>query len=109
MGVTVDVPPGVLKKARREWDEAAENLDGQWRRLHRVDTGGLSSEVVVAFERYRETWVDELKADHRKAVRFHEALEGVDADFTVTDTQEAERLRDLLPWRYRNATITDSP
>ena len=105
MAVTIEVPAGVLKAARREWDAAAETIGTQWRRLHRVSPAGLSPPVAAAFRAFRESWVDELKHSQHRATAFTEALADAGTDFAFTDTRAAERARGLLPWTYHDARL----
>ncbi len=105
MTVTLDVPSGALQAARSGWSDASEDLDHQWRRLHRVGTGRLAPAVASALEAFREVWVDELKATHRRAEGFVEAIDDTGADLTVTDRSQARLVRGLLSWDHRNAPI----
>lgn len=108
VGVRIEVPPGVLKAARQEWETAADDLDGEWRGLHKLATGNLSPEVAAALETFRENWVDQLKSAHGKAERYSEALSSTETDLTATDRDQAELVRDLLPWVYRAAKLEDA-
>lgn len=109
MAVTIDIPVGVLRAARREWDAAAETIGTQWRRLHRVSSADLSPPVALAFRVFREAWVDELKHSHHRATAFTEALADADTDFAFADARAAERARALLPWAYRDARLVARP
>ena len=105
MAVHIEVPAGVLRRARREWQEAADDLDDGWRRLHRVSSGRLPREVAVALEAFREYWVDQLKAAHARAEAYRDALALAERDLTTADREQAELVRDRLPWVYRTARI----
>lgn len=105
MAVRIEVPAGVLQRARREWRDAAEDLDVRWRRLHRLSTDDLPRGIAVALEVFREHWVDQLKAAHDRAEGHHDALAGAEADLVVTDREQAELIRGLLPWVYRTARL----
>lgn len=103
--VTLAVPFTVLLEIKGKWDESGDELDGQWRRLHKTSTDGLATDVAAAVETFRETWVDELKAmagqaqDHSEEIVFFRGV------VQLADEAQAERVRSLLPWAYRAAEI----
>lgn len=107
MAVTLAVPYAVVNEIKGEWDEAADKLDGNWRRLHKAETDGFSSEVAAAIEAFREPWVDEIKAAAQQAQGYSDEIGVFYLQVTVADVAQAERVRSLLPWSHRNAKITD--
>ena len=106
MAVILHVPAGVVHKAKAQWDEAADELDGNWRRLHKASTAGFSNDVVAAIEAFREPWVDEIKAASQQAQEYAESVTFFGGLVVVADTAQAEELRALLPWVHRAAEIT---
>lgn len=105
MGVTLDVPVHVLEHSKGEWDAAADQLDGGWRRLANAATDGFAREVVTAVEQFRDAWVEEIKKVAGIAQGNSDALVQTGDDFEITDHSEAERLRGLLSWDHRDANI----
>ncbi|WP_435771883.1 hypothetical protein [Nocardioides sp. SYSU DS0651] len=105
--MTLAVPPGVLSAAKAEWDDAADELDGNWRRLHKASTDGFSPEVAAAVEAFREPWVDEIKAAAREAQGHSDDLALFHHQVLLADAEQAERIRALLPWVHRNAEIRE--
>lgn len=105
MAVTLAVPPGVLALARAAWDDAADGLDGGWRRLVKASTSGFSSTVVAAVEAFQATWVDELKRRAVEAQDNSEAFVEVRGVYQFVDVASAERARALLGWVHRDVPI----
>ncbi|MFW6866626.1 hypothetical protein ACOACQ_04510 [Nocardioides sp. CPCC 206347] len=105
MGVTIDVPPGVLAAAKTAWDDAADGLDGAWRRLGKASTAGFAPAVVTAVEAFQTTWTDELKRRAEAAQANSDAFVEVSGDFEFTDAAAAEQARALLGWAHRAAPI----
>ena len=105
MAVTIDVPYSVLEAAKAEWDQAADELDGSFRRLITTSTSGLAPAVVAAVDTFRRRWGEELKACGAQAQTFSDAFHDTGTDFLVTDTAQARRLRSLLPWAFHDARI----
>lgn len=105
MGVTLAVPAGVLLAIKGEWDESADELDGNWRRLHKASTEGFSPEVAAAVEAFREPWVDEIKAAAQQAQGYSDEIRVFRGRVLIADAAQAERIRSLLGWVHRDATI----
>lgn len=106
MAVTLRVPPQVLRQAKARWDDAADELDGSWRRLERSSTEGFSAQVASAVEAFREPWVDEIKTCARTAQGHSDDILLFGSTLVVTDVAAAERVRSALPWDQRRAPIT---
>ena len=105
MAVTIDVPPGVLAAAKVAWDDAADGLDGAWRRLGKASTSGFAPTVVSAVEAFQTTWTDELKRRAEAAQDNSDALVEVSGGFEFVDVAAAEKARALLGWVHRAAPI----
>jgi hypothetical protein len=105
MAVTIDVPYSVLSAAKAEWDEAADELDGSFRRLVTASTSGLSPTATAAVDTFRQRWGDELKACGQKAQMFSDAFLDTGNDFLITDTAQARLMRSVLPWAFHDARI----
>lgn len=105
MAVTLAVPYQVLRTAKVAWDQSADELDGNWRRLSKVSTDGLSAKVAAAVTAFREPWVDEIKACAGQAQSNSDAFVFFRNIVVLGDEAQATRLRSLLPWAYRNAEI----
>jgi hypothetical protein len=105
MAVTIDVPYSVLRAAKAEWDEAADALDGAFRRLVTAPTSGLSATATAAVEAFQQGWGDELKACGQKAQSFSDAFHDTGSDFLITDTAQARLIRSVLPWAFHEARI----
>lgn len=105
MAVTLAVPPLVLLQAKGKWDESADELDGNWRRLAKASTDGLSAEVAAAVKAFREPWVDEIKACAQTAQANSDEIHIFGLVAVYVDEAQAEQVRTLLPWAYRNAEI----
>ena len=105
MAVTLAVPAGVLARARAAWDDAADGLDGGWRRLVKAATAGVSSTVVPAVEAFQQTWVDELKRRAVEAQDNSEAFVEVGGVYQFVDVASAERARALLGWVHRDVPL----
>lgn len=105
MGVTIDVPYDVLKAAKAEWDDAADELDGSFRRLLRTSTTGLSPRAAAAVDSFRGEWGRELRARGRQAQAYSDAFVDTGSDFLVTDLAQARLMRSVLPWTYHDAGI----
>lgn len=107
MTATLDVPYAVLAGIKGKWDEAADGLDGSWRRLHKTSTEGFSAEVSAAVEAFREPWVDEIKAMALQAQGNSEELVLFRGLLVLIDAAQAERVRSLLPWVHHAAGIRE--
>lgn len=107
MSVTLAVSSAVLQQVKGRWDEAADELDGNWRRLHRTSTAGFSSEVAAAVEAFREPWVDEIKASAGQAQGYSDEITVYRGLIIFTDSAQAERVRSLLPWIHHAAEIRE--
>ena len=107
MAVTLAVPMAVLEETKAQWDDSADELDGTWRRLHKTGTSGISSEVAAAVLAFREPWVDELKAAGLQAQGHSDAIVLFHGAAVLADTEQAERLRSLLPWSHQDAAIVE--
>ncbi|GAA3533508.1 hypothetical protein [Nocardioides daeguensis] len=105
MTITLDVPYAVLKAARDRWDEAADELDGAWRRLAKVSTSDLSDAVAAAVTAFADPWVDELKVVARQAQGYADEFVFFRRLLVLVDRAQAERLRALLPWTERDAAV----
>jgi len=105
MAVTLAVPDGVLAAAKAAWDDAADGLDGAWRRLGKASTEGFSPAVAAAAEAFQDTWVTELKHRAEDAQEHSDAFVEVAGVFEFTDRASAEQARGLLAWTYRTAAI----
>lgn len=105
MAVTLAVPDGVLAAAKAAWDDAADGLDGAWRRLGKTSTGGFSPAVAAAVDAFGDTWVAELKRRATDAQDHSDAFVEVAGVFAFTDRTSAEQARGLLAWTYRSAAI----
>lgn len=108
MAVTLAVPYAVVLGIKAKWDEAADGLDGNWRRLHKASTDGFSPEVAAAIEAFREPWVDEIKAAAQQAQGYSDEITVFQGRVLIADLEQAERLRSLMPWAHRDAAITES-
>ena len=106
MAVTLAVPYDVLQEAKRKWDEAADELDGNWRRLSKASTDGFSTRVAAAVEAFREPWVDEIKGAGEQAQGYSEEIVFFRNWLVLADEAEAERIRSILPWAYHDAEIS---
>lgn len=106
MAVTLSVSYRELQEIKGKWDEAADELDGSWRRLHKASTDGFSVEVAAAVEAFREPWVDEIKGASEQAQGHSEEIRLFRGHVLLADAAEAERIRSLLPWVHHDATIT---
>ena len=104
----LDVPDGVLAKAKAAWDDAGDQLDGSWRRLARASTTDLAAEVAAAVATFQDAWTDQLKSLAGLAADHSEAFVRAAGEFRTVDVAEAERLRSLLPWSHRGAPIRGS-
>jgi hypothetical protein len=104
--VTLQVSAEVLRTAKAKWDQAADELDGSWRRLDKASTDGFSSEVAAAMEAFCEPWVDELKDCAVEAQDNSEAIVMFRDVLWATDAASAERIRSLLPWAHHDAPIS---
>ncbi len=107
MGVTIDVPPGVLERAGREWTDADDRLTGAWTRLRDLEAPALAPDVVTALSGFLTTWTAEVEVLAGQAVAAARAFADLSADLEATDAAEAERLRSLLAWSYRAAPIEE--
>jgi len=105
MAVTLAVPAGVLAAAKAAWDDAADGLDGGWRRLVKASSAGFSSTVVAAVEAFQTTWGDELKRRATEAQDNSEAFVEVGGVYQFTDAASAERARALLGWVHHDVPI----
>jgi hypothetical protein len=105
MTITIDVPYAVLRAARDRWDEAADELDGAWRRLAKVSTSDLSDAVAAAVTAFTDPWVDEVKAVARRAQGYADEFVFFRRLLVLVDQAQAERLRALLPWAERDAAV----
>ena len=105
MAVTLAVPFEVVSRAKADWDEAADTLDGSWRRLHRTTGAGLSTDVVAALEDFREPWVDELKACATRAQANSDEILLWRGTVVLADAEQAARVRALLPWVHHAADV----
>ncbi|KRB76958.1 hypothetical protein ASE01_09315 [Nocardioides sp. Root190] len=109
MAVTLDVPFEVLRTAKIKWDEAADELDGNWRRLHKSSIAGFSAEVTAAVEAFREPWVDEIKVAGERAQAHSDEIVLFGQRVWLADADQAERVRALLPWAHSDAGIAGQP
>lgn len=105
MAVTLAVPPGVLAAAKAAWDDAADGLDGGWRRLVKASTSGFSPTVVVAAEAFQTAWADELKRRAVEAQDNSDAFVEVGGAYEFADVASAEQARALLGWVHRDVPI----
>lgn len=108
MAVTVQVPVQVLRAAKVGWDDAADLLDGSWRRLETTSVNGLSTEVAAAAQRFQETWAEEIRRRALDARRHSEAFVEVAGEFSYSDLAAAEEARALLGWVHRDAPIGEA-
>lgn len=107
MSVTLAVPYAVLQQVKGAWDEAADELDGNWRRLHKASVVGFSPEVAAAVEAFRDPWVDEIKAAAEQAQGHSDEITLYRGLVILIDSAQAERVRSLLPWIHRAAEIRE--
>ena len=105
MGVTLDVPPGVLEQAGRAWDDAHDKLTGAGARLDGIVLSGLSTAVEAAVTTFLEVWLGEAAVLSRQASSHSAAFADLDGDLGLSDAAEAERLRSLLPYAFHDAPI----
>ncbi|GAA4804615.1 hypothetical protein ACFQ0K_11165 [Nocardioides caeni] len=105
MAVTLDVPPGVLRLAERAWDDAHDKLSAAGTRLDGIVPAGLSTVVSTAVTAFLDVWSAEIATLVRQASAHAGAFADLDADLEITDAVEAARLRSLLPYAHRDATI----
>jgi len=108
VAVTLDVPPGVLSRARDAWDDAHDQLSGSVSRLDGVAPAKLSATVPAAVAPFLEVWSGEVAVLSRQASANALAFVDLDGDLGASDTAEAARLRSLLPWTYHAAPIQES-
>lgn len=106
MAVTLEVSAEVLRAVKAKWDEAADALDGAWRRLDKASTDGFSGEVAAAVEAFQEPWVDEIKDRAAEAQANSEAIVILGDRLWATDAAIAEHVRSLLPWAHHDAPIS---
>lgn len=105
MAVTIVVPPGVLAAAKAAWDDAADGLDGGWRRLVTASSAGFSPTVVAAVESFQTAWADELKRRATEAQDNSDAFVEVGGVYRFSDVASAERARALLGWVHHDVPI----
>lgn len=105
MGVTLDVPPGVLARAGKAWDDAHDKLTGAGTRLGEIELANLSTTVESAVTTFLEVWSGETAVLSRQASSHSAAFTGLDADLGLTDAAEAQRVRSLLPFAFHDAPI----
>ncbi|MBM9459550.1 hypothetical protein JK386_06520 [Nocardioides sp. zg-536] len=109
MAVTLAVPIAVLQQVRAEWDDAGDRLDGAWRRLAKASTAGFSPRVAKAVEDFREPWATEVKAAAQRATDYAEEIVVFCGHVQLTDVEQAEKVRSLLPWAHRDADVAEAP
>jgi len=107
MTATIEVDDAVLAKARASWDSASDELDGEWRRLGKTSLVGFSPAVTAALEAFRTPWVEEIKTLAQQADDHAAAIVTVRAMLVVSDATAAERVRSLLPYVHRTATVDE--
>lgn len=98
--MTLEVSAEVLRTAKAKWDQAADELDGSWRRLDEASTDGFSGEVAAAVAAFCDPWVDEIKACATEAQGNSDAIVVFRDLLWTTDAASAERIRSLLPWAH---------
>lgn len=103
MAVTLAVPDGVLAAAKVAWDDAADGLDGAWRRLGKTSTAGFSPAVTAAADAFSDTWMAEIKHRAEDAQEHSDAFVEVGGIIEFADRASAEQARGLLAWTYRAA------
>lgn len=102
-GMEVDF--ATLMSVSSTWDEAADRLDGSWRRLHGTSASPMDPGVVAAFEIFRENWVDEIKSVATASQTHADNLADAAASYSTVDEAAYERLRAVLPFEYRNSSL----
>ena len=108
MAVTLVVPPGVLEAAKVGWDDAADGLDGAWRRLSRSSTDGFSPAVAAAADAFQDAWTEEIKRRALQAQDHSDAFVEVSGVLAFSDAAAAEHARGLLGWVHRDVRIEGS-
>lgn len=102
----LNVPLAVLVDAQAAWAGIADALDGVWRQVGKSPTAGFSAAVRGAVTAFQDTWIDEIKGLGDQAQRHGEAIRAARDNFGVVDSEQADRIREMLPWSYHDKSVT---
>ncbi|GAB2968880.1 hypothetical protein [Nocardioides montaniterrae] len=105
MAVTIDVDYKVLEQAKAGWDSINDTLEAAQLRFGKVTGHGLSAAVAAEVLAFKKYWYAEVSRLAQDAWSNADAFQCTMVGFTISDEQQAEKIRSLLPWADRGARI----
>jgi len=101
----IEVSYDEVDRAKQAWSTQAETLTGATLRIAKVNGGGLSARVAAEVRRFGRRWHTEIDSLATLAQDNADAFVFVKGTYEVSDLQQAERIRSLLPWADRHDPI----
>ncbi|MCY7400978.1 MAG: hypothetical protein LH477_08475 [Nocardioides sp.] len=100
--MTLQMWTAALSKARDEWEEAAEGLNGPRKNLTQATPSLLGDRVGPAADAFLTTWEQRVLVLRNLASGHSDALAQTMFDFLLTDRESVQETQQLLMWQDRN-------
>lgn len=102
--MTIEVWTAALRKARDEWEEQSEGLNGPRKNLLQATPSLLGDRVSPAAEAFLTTWEQRVLVLRDRASGHSDALAQSMYDFRLTDQESVEQTQQLLMWQDRTTS-----
>jgi len=100
--MTIQMWTAALAKARSEWEEASEGLNGPRKNLTQATPALLGDRVGPAADAFLTTWEQRVLTLRDLAANHSDALAQTMYDFLGSDQESVQATQQLLSWDDRN-------
>ncbi len=100
--MTIQMWTATLSKARTDWEDASEGLNGPRKNLAQASPDLLGDRVGPAADAFLTTWEQRVLVLRDLASHHADSLAQTMYDFLATDQESVQETQQLLMWDDRN-------